>query len=807
MKMTNGLLKKIIFSIMLLLLFTAVKNCTAQSYYIPSEYEIEQYNKIGEAKTVVSSSDAIQKAKVEYLKNQELIGGLNQKIIYSKSTNKDTSNFESYLDQLRKKQTELDAVLKKSATYDIVVAEGKIAGANGQKKFFTTLTPEELDSLSKEQKESYEILKDSDPNAIFGDDLNAAKEKNAAAIEEEQKKEALARSTLPQPVIDPFSCWAALSVFPDLDCVVAKFVYWVPYKISENLLKLSGIVFDYVIDFTIVNMKVNIYGATGTSSAIEVAWVIFRDIANILFIFALIYIAIKTILQGTGQTAKSIGTVIIVAVLINFSLFFTKVIIDVTNTAAISFYNSIVETVGTAATPRDADIYANNGRSLAESIIMQTGIGSSYKVSNGVLAGGWMSIAKQLLLTALIFLIVAVILFFAVFLLITRFIILAVVMLMSSLAFGSYIFPKLKSQISDKWWSALIGQSFVAPVFMIMLFITFKIMGSIGIKYETTGNGFGDFFTLQPDILLKYTLVIGMLIFSIKTAKTLSDQAGGMAGTITKVLGGGALGLAAWAGRNTIGGVANSVASNMKPTTAFGGFMKRRFEGVAKSGFDVRSSRIGGAIIKQTGIDLDKAPKDASYINDAAARAKNAKKRADSISNKVDPSDPQGRTYKEIYERSNLRKFTGGWSRQVQLKDLDKLKTKAADIKRKSDALVAAEKTRIRNASQAPQAIVNTQQREIDVIKGALAQSIATNNGQEPQLRTRLAAAENAKSAAQQVIDGITSPPEHTAAVDKLNKELAETNLKIENFDKDKEPSPSDLMKEMNAIKQAQNKT
>lgn len=604
-----------------------------------------------------------------------------------------------------------------------------------------------------------------------------------------------------------------------VECLVAKFAYSTVFGISKTFLKLAGTFFDWTVDYTIVKLKANL----GDESVINVSWRIFRDLANVLFIFFMIYIAITTIIQGTGKTAEGIKNIIIVAVLINFSLFFTKIVIDVSNTAAVSFYNAIVDKI-IAENPltdkadttgvlgkadsvlfhRDELIFGDQ-RTIAEAFISRAGLMTFFDVPEGHL--NYILVIKQLILTSIVYAVVAVVLFLASLLLVTRYIILIVVMLLSSLAFGAYILPAFRKKISDQWWSALVGQAFLAPVFLLMIYISLMILSTVP-QTKIGENGFGDLDKVASQDVLRLIMVIGTLIFSIKTAKSLSDKAGGMAGAITKAVGGSALGIAAWAGRNTVGAGANMLAKNLEARGALSGFVKRRFEGVAKSSFDVRSSRIGGKVIGESGIDLGKTPKDASYVTDAAARAKAAKKRAESISNKpVDPNNPEGPTHREVYERSNFRKFTGGWSRQVQLKDLAKLKEKAAKIKRDSDALVAAEKTRIKNASQASQTIVDTQQREIDVIKGALAQSIATNNGQEPQLRTRLAAAENAKNAAQQVIDGITSPPSHTEAVDKLNKELAETNLKIENFDKDKEPSPSDLMREMNAIKQAQNKS
>ncbi|MEK7801795.1 MAG: hypothetical protein AAB276_05010, partial [Pseudomonadota bacterium] len=70
------------------------------------------------------------------------------------------------------------------------------------------------------------------------------------------------------------------------------------------------------------------------------AWEIVRDFANMLFIFVLLYVGINTMLGGAGHT-RAIFMVIIVALLINFSLFFTKIIIDAGNILAVGVYESI----------------------------------------------------------------------------------------------------------------------------------------------------------------------------------------------------------------------------------------------------------------------------------------------------------------------------------------------------------------------------------------------------------------------------------------------------------------------------------
>ena len=62
-----------------------------------------------------------------------------------------------------------------------------------------------------------------------------------------------------------------------------------------------------------------------------------------IFILVLLYVAIQTILGLSHETKTVIINVIIMALLINFSMFFTKVVIDSSNILALVFYNKLIQ--------------------------------------------------------------------------------------------------------------------------------------------------------------------------------------------------------------------------------------------------------------------------------------------------------------------------------------------------------------------------------------------------------------------------------------------------------------------------------
>ncbi len=585
MKMTNGIFKKIfIFSILFAIIFDT-GTLIAQETKSP-------YAAMYQGNYIVEDISA-------YNKTQETLGELEAKLITNPNDpeiNKQISNSkiqaESYSSRIKQRLDMNNSIM----LFESVAAQGIIAKNNKKIESIQKLTTETSDPVIKEKYT--EALKASEQSIEVANKVNDTAIVNTKNDELRKQQEENSEGAL-----GSFDCpylWKSRG----LQCIIANYAYLGPYQISLGALSASGKLFDYIVGYSIIDMKSHLYGQDGKNTSLDTSWKIFRDLANILFIFSLIYIAINTILSGTGETGKQIGTVIIVAVLINFSMFFSKVVIDITNTAAISFYNIIIEDNGDLVIT-DSNISDNPDRTIAEAIIRQSGVASSFNVPRGKL--DFVSVTKQVLLTALIFLVLAVILIFASILLLTRFVILIVVILTSSLAFGAYIFPKLRSQITDKWWSALIGQSFVAPVFLLMLYIAFSIMKLTPLK-ETSGNGFGDFFNLHPEVLMKYFLTLALMIFAIKTAKSLSDKAGGMAGTITKTIGGVALGGLALAARGGIGGIGGNILKKMAGDGDGLGSRIARSAGnkLTTSSFDLRNSKTFQKVGDYTGVDVGK---------------------------------------------------------------------------------------------------------------------------------------------------------------------------------------------------------
>jgi len=378
-------------------------------------------------------------------------------------------------------------------------------------------------------------------------------------------------------------------------------------RLAALIAGLSGYLFDTIIGFTVIDMATNM-DITNTNGFINMGWTVLRDVVNIMFIFVLLYIGIMTIVKGFASgTSKMIATVIVVALVINFSLFFTKIIIDSSNIISINFYNTLRENTDTGEA---------NWEGIAAIFIQKAGLGTIYNTSKLTTesAGG----AENLLIIAVggiaMLTVLAIVIFIGSIMFITRYLALIIVLIASSAAIGSWILPSLKKNIYDKWWSALIGQSFFAPVFFLFLYITLLFVDKTVGKglADPNGQGWVDLLTNTStapggiNLLLNYCLIVGSLIGTIVISKSLSNMAGSGAGKITSFVGGAALGVAGFAGRNTVGRLGNNVAnsgfvsslanSNSAFGRAVGGGLMRGGDKLAKSSMDLRNSGTFGKV-------------------------------------------------------------------------------------------------------------------------------------------------------------------------------------------------------------------
>lgn len=256
-------------------------------------------------------------------------------------------------------------------------------------------------------------------------------------------------------------------------------------------LVLSGVLFDWLVQYIIIQ-----FGSTlatiGAIAAITTGWDIFRDISNIIIIGMFTFIAIMTILGNTEYGyRKMLARVLVVAVLINFSLLFSKVIIDVGNYTSYQIYSAM------AASPQfQASVQGSGGSQfdIASAFLRPMGITSIWN-TQGVLQqfgqttqSGVQAFAVGLV-GGLLLLMLAIVLLYGCFLIAARAVTLVILMVTASIAFASYLHPTLsQSQFGWKgWWRSLLNASLFGP--LLMLFLAFSLLIVNGANCAAQGSG------------------------------------------------------------------------------------------------------------------------------------------------------------------------------------------------------------------------------------------------------------------------------------------------------------------------------
>jgi len=377
---------------------------------------------------------------------------------------------------------------------------------------------------------------------------------------------------------------------------------WVFRLVGVLFMSIGGTLMTAAIEYSI-NFPINkIVG-------IQLGWQVMRDFANLFFIFIILWIAIKTILQlGNHDTKKLLVNVIVVALLINFSGFITRVVIDFGNVLAVGFYNTML----TSPAPITGNADCNGKPCTLDkrfaSVLGINTLGASSKDSDNKLIT-----SLVYLMTGIVLFVLGAVFFKAAFYFIARTIAFCFLVVFSPLAFIAYVFPSGSVQkFANSWWSKLWGYTLLAPAFMMIMYLALLIITKGGLDV-LPGASYG------PTIV-NFLIVIGLIWVGTSMAFKLADEAGtGMANWGSKLTSGVALGAmtgaGGFAGRQLGGRWAASRANNlelMKATGAGGfrgAFARMRlagYEKAAKGSWDVAQSKYGAAGAAQIGAGIPK---------------------------------------------------------------------------------------------------------------------------------------------------------------------------------------------------------
>ncbi len=476
--------------------------------------------------------------------------------------------------------------------------------------------------------------------------------------------------------------------------------------IGASILRTVGFVFDYLIWYFVVNFGKTL-SDSGLATAITSGWTLFRNLANIVIIGMFTFIAINIILglKEYGQK-KLIANVLIVAIFINFSLLFTKMVVDFSNDAAYQFYSQIAAQQGLGS-----DTTAGGVLDITSGFLDKMGMKSIFdsgkavsnftqiqQVSTNVTSGqtassaSAYSIGLQTLMFGIVggFLLIALalVLGYGCFLLAERFFIILFLMFTSSIALTTYLHPKLSGGKYgfSTWLSALINVSIFGPLLMIFLWITMLILNA-GSAAGGIGSGGTSMGTLISDpsqivttsgwaTIILYLVGIGFLFISFKISNSVASAGGALTvNALPSSLKGATSTVGSFAYRNTVSRLASGFANSRTKEAE----RNRNESGRLKLEADIHSNKGEHAEAKQKQDESNRLARLATRQSNGyvTQRAKTAGKSFDdavakrkaSTKDNIDKITPSRDDISKVRKSAEERVRTDRETRTVELKD------------------------------------------------------------------------------------------------------------------------------------------
>ncbi|MFN4181468.1 MAG: hypothetical protein ACK4FA_02115 [Candidatus Paceibacteria bacterium] len=376
------------------------------------------------------------------------------------------------------------------------------------------------------------------------------------------------------------------------------FLYYIIFKPLAALTSFAATFLDFFVYYSISREAYE-------SSFVEKAWSVVRDISNMFFIIALLYVGIKTILgMHTSDNKRILSMIIMIALLLNFSLFVSKVVIDASNILARVFYSNI--------TPYDKngnEINAAAGTPKSVSVGLVRVFDPQAVISDPKNNLGEFTIVTIIFIILMIYMIIMFISMSMLFL--GRVAALWIAMIFSPLAFVSLAVPFHMPGFGwKKWQEELFKSAFMAPIFAFFLYIIILFGGFLGeIQYDVASTS--DSLTGWLDALMKNIIPFILIFVLLKEAQSLTKKyAGEMGEAFSKagaIVGGVAVGAvaggAAMIGRRTVGRAGAWMSRQSFAKESWGG---RLVGGIGKrlgtASYDARNAKIAGYGLSSTGL-------------------------------------------------------------------------------------------------------------------------------------------------------------------------------------------------------------
>ncbi len=438
-------------------------------------------------------------------------------------------------------------------------------------------------------------------------------------------------------------------------CATNDFILNVAAEIGQLILQASAFflsVVSIILNISII-LTMNIKALYQATPAIDQTWLIIRNLSSIFIMFALLYTSIQTILDvGKANVKDMVGKIIMVGLLINFSLFFTKTAIDASNLISLQFYRAIVPgsenaninvingntspitnlLTGSFGAGGLSDVFMYNlkitkiynGQANKNGILTEANGGAYFKILVSTIAGSALMImaAGSFLAAAVAF--------------IVRIVILLLLLAFSPVYFVGMIFPQIEQAVSKKWEGWLIAELTFMPVYLLFMYVALSFISTINPDKSNTGfmgaidmatNGSqasssGGIMLYMVGILLQYAIAFILisvpLMAAAKTGGVSMEWGQSAKKWVSGKLKAGSKETASFAMRHTVGKLA-SAADKHLADTPLGNSMTGRFVRSLTTEKAAKSKYGGSSSIKDYEKEKKEVDKKAREINKVAA--------------------------------------------------------------------------------------------------------------------------------------------------------------------------------------------
>lgn len=218
----------------------------------------------------------------------------------------------------------------------------------------------------------------------------------------------------------------------------------------------------------------NYSGTTGVLNqpAVYEMWKFIRDFFNLFFILVLLYIAFSVVFQIEKNFKKTILSLVLAALFINFSYPVSRALVDVANVPMYFFANQMAASNGASAdSPGSVFSSALSASHIKGVLIPGAENGGSVKTVDN-------SFARYFIAIIFIFLFSVTLLVLAVMFTI-RLVALVILVIFSPVGFAASIIPGLKTY-SDMWWKSFSKYAIFGPAAMLMLLVATRFFAALG---------------------------------------------------------------------------------------------------------------------------------------------------------------------------------------------------------------------------------------------------------------------------------------------------------------------------------------